>query len=586
MEMEKIIELNEQNIRQALKDYGAHVYHSRILEDVSDEFIRRLAADSARSKRELRELFEKSPVWDEKLQALVINGTRTHDPDSSLIYDLAINMLRPAAGTVAGLSYNDVTNIAGFFSENYSYEQSSGSSEVSDTDKQILETRRSARIEIINRVAPKAYAPGKKLSRVFKAICDALKVSDDTAGSEFQKLYAQFADELTAKKIGFKLYISINPAHFLTMSNPKDDDRGSTLTSCHSFNSTEYPYNNGCSGYARDKYTFIAFTVSDPADPETFNNRKTTRQIFAYKPGNGLLMQSRLYNTSGGTRGAQAESKLYRDLIQREISALEEVPNLWKTSPYLGGKENCVEVGYGFGGYADWTYTDFEGKVSIRSDHKNDFVPLTVGTYGLCIRCGDENEDGLYCNECRDDNICDECGEHFSGELNSAYDCHGNRIYVCDECLDEYFRCCEECGEYHPVDYCHWVDDRDGYVCDSCYDEYYECCDDCDEMYHRDRLYDAYDSQGHDIRICENCRDRDYIECEECDVYTHSDFISTVLDEDNDIHYLCGACTETVASECVDCRQLYLNRALNAEHRCANCAEKVEEANAEEETAV
>ena len=43
------------------------------------------------------------------------------------------------------------------------------------------------------------------------------------------------------------------------------------------------------------------------------------RQMFAYKVNNGLLLQSRLYNTSGGTYGAQKESKLYRDLVQREI---------------------------------------------------------------------------------------------------------------------------------------------------------------------------------------------------------------------------------------------------------------------------
>ena len=50
-----------------------------------------------------------------------------------------------------------------------------------------------------------------------------------------------------------------------------------------------------------------------------------------YKPGNGLLLQSRLYNTYGGTSGEQADSNLYRDLIQRELSDLEHAPNLWKT---------------------------------------------------------------------------------------------------------------------------------------------------------------------------------------------------------------------------------------------------------------
>ena len=64
--------------------------------------------------------------------------------------------------------------------------------------------------------------------------------------------------------------------------------------------------------------------AADPDVPETLNNRKTVRQIFAYQPGNGLLLQSRLYNTSGGVRGAHEDSKLYRDLIQRELAELEQ----------------------------------------------------------------------------------------------------------------------------------------------------------------------------------------------------------------------------------------------------------------------
>jgi len=360
-------------------------------------FIHRLADDNAHSKQELRELFSKSPVWDENLQALVINGTRTHNPDPDLIYNLGDRILSPAI--TVNLPYNDATEIVLFFAEEYKYNTTY--SELDEEHKMRVDNKRNERISIINRIAPKAYAPGKKLSRVFKAICDALGISDGTAGNEFQRLYAQFADELSSKKIGYKLYVSVNPAHFLTMSNPKSDGRGCTLTSCHSFNSTDYTYNNGCSGYARDKYTFIVFTVADPSNPETLNNRKTTRQIFAYKPGNGLLMQSRLYNTAGGTHGAQEESKLYRDLVQREISTLEDVPNLWKTYQYLGGKESCVTIGDGFGGYADWTYSDFDGKVSIRNDREENYEPLEVGTHGLCICCGKETSEGLYCLDCK-----------------------------------------------------------------------------------------------------------------------------------------------------------------------------------------
>ena len=176
---------------------------------------------------------------------------------------------------------------------------------------------------------PQIKRRGKLVESFRKNFPEPLKgVADNSAGSQFQRLFAQFADELSTRKIDFKLFMSINPAHFVTMSNPKNDRRGTMLTSCHSFNSTAYEYNNGCSGYARDGVTFIVFTVADPEVAETLNNRKTSRQLFMYKPYNGLLLQSRLYNTHGGTRGEQEESKLYRDLVQRELSELEGVPKI------------------------------------------------------------------------------------------------------------------------------------------------------------------------------------------------------------------------------------------------------------------
>ena len=365
MDMSELIERTKQNIWQAISDYGKHTDQTSVMDDCTANFVNQLASDSCYAKQELRELFSKSPVWDANLDALVINGTRTHDPDPDRIYALGTDILSEAIYRADNIRpiYDAIRF---FYDPNFEQEG----------------------IAAIKQLAPKAYAPNKKKSRVFKALCQALGVADETAGSDFQRLYAQFADELTSKKIGFKLYVSINPAHFITMSNPKGDHRGTTLTSCHSFNSTAYGYNNGCTGYARDKVSFIAFTVADPADKETLNNRKTTRQVFAYKPGNGLLLQSRMYNTSGGVYGASEDSKLYRDLIQREISMLENVPNLWKTYPTVGEKSFCVERGDGFGGYPDWEYENFDGKVSIRADHEEDFRSLVVGSYGLCVSCG------------------------------------------------------------------------------------------------------------------------------------------------------------------------------------------------------
>ena len=435
VDIEKIVEKNRRNIWNAIDDYRAHTSETSVLDDITDKFVDRLARDNAYAKMELRQLFRTSPVWNEELDALVINGTRTHNPDYERIRTLANDILAPAFDGCDEEKQGLLSRAVNFFA-------------IESGDKTHY-------IEAIRALAPKAYAPRKKRSRIFKALCDALGISDDNAGSDFQRLFAQFADELSAKKIDFKFFVSLNPAHFLTMSNPKGDDRGSTLTSCHSLNCTDYPYNNGCSGYARDNYSFITFVAADHNIPEALNNRKTMRQVFAYKPGNGVLLQSRLYNTSGGTYGVQAESKVYRDLVQRELSQLEQADNLWQTCNYFNNTRCKISAGVGFGGYPDWMYRGFGAKISIRQDKADSFEPFYVGTFGLCIICGDEIGSQLYCEDCgaEDDedetSRCDSCDEFFR-DTYPVYNSEGTEIYVCANCRDMYYAYCSECGGYYP----------------------------------------------------------------------------------------------------------------------------------------
>ena len=498
MTREEKIALNEQNIRTALEDYRRNTYDTEVLDDVSDRFIRRMARDNYYAKAELRELFRQSPVWNEDLDAIVINGNRTHDTDYGKVFNLVWRILNSV-----GLDYEK-------------YDKLETAAELF-TNPDPTDEDKSRYIAALEDIAPKAYAPGKKLSRVFKSLCDALGITDDSKGSDFQKLYAQFADELSAKQIGYKLYVSLNPAHFITMSNPVCDNRGNTLTSCHSFNRTDYDYNNGCSGYARDKYTFIAFTAADPTVPETLNNRKTSRQIFSYKPGNGLLLQSRLYNTSGGTTGAQALSKEYRDLIQREISALEESPNLWRTFKYCGNKEDVeFDVGEGFGGYADWTYSDFDAKVSIRADHAEDYKTWNIGTYGICVKCGCYTSEGVYCDDCKDKGkaYCEDCDYRFDeDDLYTVYGTDGCERQVCEDCLDRYYEYCEECGNY------------------------YRSCD--------GKMNDATDKWGNAVQVCDECLDRHYVQCDDCGEYFHEDYIERAGEDT----YLCPDCLDERRAE-------------------------------------
>lgn len=552
MDMQEVISRAERNIRQALRDYGAHTSQTDVLEDVTNEFIYRLAADSSYAKQGLRKLFSKSPVWNEELDALVINGTRTHDPDYDRIHRLAMQILEKPFKSL-DYDYNDILKAVCFFSN----------PDASERDRESY-------IEAIRKLAPKAYTPTKKPSRVFKSLCVTLGVADETAGSEFQRLYAQFADELSAKQIGFKLFVNINPAHFITMSNPKRDSRGATLTSCHSFNSTEYDYNNGCTGYARDETSFIVFTVADPTDPETLNNRKTTRQVFAYRPGSGLLLQSRMYNTAGGVYGAAADSKLYRDLVQREISALEDVPNLWKTYSSIGDKADLVVAGDGFGGYQDWTYENFDGHISIRADCDEETVdPLDVGTYGLCIVCGEETSAGVYCEDCGEGNECDECGGHYR-ELYDVRNSRGEWIQVCERCRDEYYTYCDECEEYWPNDCTTEVDGR--YYCDDCLDECCERCDECDEWHRSDSMYDAY-REGREVRVCSDCRDEHYYGCDCCGDLHHYDDMHRVYRANGYEDFVCNDCADNYDC-CPHCDELI---EIKDDGTCPSCGAVIEE---------
>lgn len=565
MDIEKVIAQSEENIRQAIRDYAAHTSQTGVLDDVSDKFIHRLAEDNAYAKKELRELFSQSPVYDSKLDALVINGTRTHDPDPDRIVALARDILVGACGTPlpdgSTFSSNQMWSVAYFFSGDYSNEG-----------------ERNEYLDVIQRIAPKAYKEGRKPSRIFKQVCQALGVADETAGSRFQRLYAQFADELTTRKIGFKLFVSLNPAHFITMSNPKHDGRGNTLTSCHSFNSTEYEYNNGCTGYARDKWSFIVFTVDDPSVPETMNNRKTTRQIFAYKPGNGLLLQSRMYNTSGGVYGAAEDSKLYRDLVQREISALEDEPNLWKTRLCLDDDgyvyNNCITVGIGFGGYRDWEYKDFDAHISIRDDHADDYEPLKIGTWGICVVCAEENKDGVYCSDCENGcsrETCDECGDSFDeDDLYTVRNSRGEEIQVCEDCRDRYYTQCDECGEWFPTD--DMVRTANGdYVCQDCLSEYYTACDECGDYEKDDDMSYVINGHGEEVRVCESCRDRYYTKCDDCGEYHFDDDMTEAHRADGSTVQVCPGCLSEHFEECAGCGEFYEIDALE-EGLCPNCA--------------
>ena len=556
--------LLEQNIRTAVDDYFRHSSSDgsrEIRDDISEHFIERLAVDAARGKRDLRNLLRKSPSWDEHLQAVIINGTRTHDPDYAYVSRLAHEITDPWTRDKSRNDMHRLDDALRYFSR----------PNVSDNVRDLY-------ISAIKELAPNAYRPRRKKSRIFKSLCDALGVTDESAGSDFQKLFAKFADELYGKKLTFKLFLSINPAHFLTMSNPKCDNRGDMLTSCHSFNSTGYEYNCGCTGYARDDVTMIAFTVDNPDNPETLNNRKTSRQLFMYKVDGGVLLQSRMYNTGGGTYGAQKESILYRDLVQRELSALEGVPNLWKTEDYVANKRHIYfDRGFDFGGYPDWEYINFNPKLSVRLDHDGDAEGFAVGTAGLCIKCGTEINEGLYCKDCDDSQKkCDWCGEyHDEDNLRVAYDRYGEEILICNDCFENDFGRCDLCEAIHPFEYLRCLENGE-HVCSDCFESDCECCNDCGAAYYDSDLNTAFDREDNEVRVCDDCLRDNYDRCDACGNYFHEDTLTHAVNSHGDEVWICDYCRANHYETCDKCGKVY-HESLMRDGMCPICRARVEE---------
>ena len=360
--------------KTAISVYDAHTKNN-VLEFVSDEALSKIANYAYTNKAELRDMLRNHPNWDEKTQSVVLKTMVNRAPNpyklSSYWHSLCYTSnLREKIG----YETNVVFDIKEWLISD---------GEVTEEMKKFMDWHR-----------------GQKKNRLLRKFLVSLDAWDEK-NPEQQKYFALLSDELKTGEREISLILSINPAHFLTMSNPEECTEGDMLTSCHSLNSTEYDYNNGCTGYAADSITMIAFTVSNIKDADSWFYRKTSRQLFMYKPESGVLLQSRMYNTEGGLSGTDENTKTYRNLVQDCICKCESANNHWKTCTYNGNKYDIeFYTDCDFGGYADWEYEEFCAKVSVRDDWNNNKIRFRVGDSGICLSCGDSIREGIYCEDC------------------------------------------------------------------------------------------------------------------------------------------------------------------------------------------
>ena len=109
---------------------------------------------------------------------------------------------------------------------------------------------------------------------------------------------------------------------------------------------------------------------------------------------------------------------------------------------------------------------------------------------------------------------CCECGEELQDTM---YDI-GNNEYVCGDCRDAYYDCCEDCGRLVPDGDIIAVDDNNHFVCEDCIGGYYTC-DHCGGFF--SDCYLAVNTVP--LTLCDYCYGYHYFTCADCgDVY-HTD---------------------------------------------------------------
>jgi hypothetical protein len=364
---------------------------------------------------------------------------------------------------------------------------------------------------------------GKKTSRVINDICKKYGVDRHP---EYNAKYAKLADSLNPLQVKRTAILSVHPCDYLEMSN-----KNNSWSSCHTLR--DGSYQAGTLSYMNDAVSMIFYTVDDFERAPFYSAPKRTRQVFCY--GKGILLQSRLYPDTGDDETRD----IYRNIVQRAIADCLGVQSKWVLRKKQEEVFNLVSTHDHALHYTDYTHKEFKANVSMLKSVYDDDTFITVGSTGFCIECSEEisNNDTLYCKDCDDGeyhscaecgnrvhedeayeiddqwycsdctSYCERCEGRFFGEVYDVHDGNGERICVCEECLDNYQRC-ERCDDYFHVSN---VTEVDG--------DYY----------------------------CDICLTDNFTECHSCDDYTRNDHIAEI-----DGEYYCESCAEDILSEMND----------------------------------
>lgn len=105
----------------------------------------------------------------------------------------------------------------------------------------------------------------------------------------------------------------------------------------------------------------------------------------------------------------------------------------------------------------------------------------------------------FYCDECV--SICRGCGDVFLRESLTHIDDYGD---YCEDCLEEDFIRCSDCGEIISNESSYFVDSIQEYVCSNCWSDHYASCGNCGYSAHTDDLIWDDDINDYSCPDCYN----------------------------------------------------------------------------------
>lgn len=155
-----------------------------------------------------------------------------------------------------------------------------------------------------------------------------------------------------------------------------------------------------------------------------------------------------------------------------------------------------------------------------------------------------------------------------------------NGEYYCQDCFNDHYAYCEQCGDLlcTDSDEAVYIEDR-GIVCQYCADRYYTKCEICGEYHLPKEMEEYYDERGNESWVCPECQSNNYrcTQCDCCNTYVHRNYTHTCFTEKGE-QVWCDHCIREKATWCRDCEEWFPKaegyQTDSGVWYCAKCSEE------------